>query len=138
MNYDNAKYKASINFEIKTYEIDIAGHVNNLVYVKWLEDLRFRLFERILPIGSLLHLNLYPIVISTNIVYKKQLKLYDKLQGFSWAENIQHNILALKFNFKKLDNICAFAEQRCVLMNLEKGKMDKEKLAAKLIGGVIL
>jgi acyl-CoA thioester hydrolase len=128
MIIEGNKQKASINFEIKTYEIDIAGHVNNIVYVKWLEDLRCKLFEKILPIDNLLYLNLYPVVTSTNIVYKKQLKLSDKPVGSIWIENIQHNMMILKFNFMMGKNICVFAEQKCVLMDIKNGTMDKERL----------
>jgi acyl-CoA thioester hydrolase len=128
MNLDEDKYKASFNIEIKTYEIDAAGHVNNIVYIKWLEDLRCKLFEQILPIDTLLCRDLYPAVISTNITYKKQVKLSDRLAGFIWVENIRHNIMTLKFNFISSGNICAFAEQKCVIMNLEKGTMDKKRL----------
>jgi len=128
MNFKDDKYKTSINFEIKTYEIDVAGHVNNIVYVKWLEDLRLKLFNQILPVDRLLSLNLYPVVTSTKIVYKKQLKLSDKPSGLIWIENIQHDMMILKYNFLKGEVICAFAEQKCVLMNLKKGIMDKEKL----------
>ena len=128
MNLENVMYKASKDFEIKTYEIDVAGHVNNIVYVKWLEDLRNRLFEQILPVDNLLYRNLYPVVTSTNIVYKKQLKLGDRPSGFIWMEDIKHNIMKLKFNFIFNDIICAFAEQKCIIMNLRTGKMFKEKL----------
>jgi acyl-CoA thioester hydrolase len=128
MNYADDKYKTSINLEIKTYEIDIAGHVNNIVYVKWLEDLRYKLFEQILPIDNLLYWNLYPVVTSTNIVYKKQLKLSDKLTGFVWVEDIRHNMMILKFNFVSNDVVCASAEQKCVLLNLIRGIIDKEQL----------
>ncbi len=128
MNFDKEKYKASINFKIKTYEIDLAGHVNNIVYVKWLEDLRCKLFEQILPIDNLLYLNLYPVVTSTNIVYKKQLKLNDNPTGIIRIENIQHNMMVLKFNFLLEGKICAAAEQKCVLMNLKNRTMDKAKL----------
>ncbi len=128
MNFDNDKYKASINFEIKTYEIDIAGHVNNIVYVKWLEDLRCKLFEKILPIDNLLYLNLYPVVTSTNIIYKKQLKLGDRPAGSIWIENIQHSMMILKFNLNLGKDTIAFAEQKCILMNLKNGTMDKERL----------
>jgi|YelNatPaOPRAMG01_1025707.scaffolds.fasta_scaffold01167_11 acyl-CoA thioester hydrolase len=128
MNYADDKYKTSINLEIKTYEIDIAGHVNNIVYVKWLEDLRYKLFEQILPIDNLLYWNLYPVVTSTNIVYKKQLKLSDKLTGFVWVEDIRHNMMILKFNFVSNDVVCASAEQKCVLLNLKRGIIDKEQL----------
>ena len=134
MNFKDAKYKASLNIEIKTYEIDIAGHVNNIVYVKWLEDLRCKLFEQILSIDNLLYWNLYPVVTSTNIVYKTQLKLSDKPLGLIWIENIQHNLMILKFDFLLENKIFAFAEQKCVLLNLKNGTMDKQRL--KSLAGV--
>jgi len=134
MNFKDDKYKTSINFEIKTYEIDVAGHVNNIVYVKWLEDLRFKLFNQILPIDRLLYLDLYPVVTSTKIAYKKQLKLSDKPLGLIWIENIQHDMMVLKYNFMKGKVICSFAEQKCVLINLKKDIMDKEKL--KSLAGI--
>jgi acyl-CoA thioester hydrolase len=128
MNFENANYKTSINFEIKTYEIDVAGHVNNIVYVKWLEDLRCKLFDQILPINNLLLGSLYPVVTSTNIIYKKQLKLGDQPSGFIWVEKIKHNMIMLKFNFIINRSICALAEQKVILMNLKNGTMDKERL----------
>jgi acyl-CoA thioester hydrolase len=135
MDFNNNKYKTAITIEIKTYEIDIAGHVNNIVYIKWLEDLRCKLFKQILPIDNLIYWNLYPAVISTNITYKKQLKLNDRLSGCIWVDNIQHNIMTMKFKFISLENICAFAEQRCVIINLENGTMDRKrfKLLTELV-----
>ncbi len=128
MNFDNEKYKASINFKIKTYEIDAAGHVNNIVYVKWLEDLRCKLFEQILPIDQLLKINLYPVVVSKNIEYKKQLKLNDNPTGIIRIENIPHNMIFFRIDFLLENKICATAFQKCVLMNLKSGTMDKSKL----------
>jgi len=133
MKFDNEKHKTSINFDIKTYDIDIAGHVSNIVYIKWLEVLRFKLFEKFLPIDKLLKEDLYPVVISTNIIYKKQLKLLDNPSGFIWIENIQHNMIFLKFRFMTGNNICAFAEQKCILMNLKKDVMDKVKLKTLVV-----
>ncbi len=128
MNYDNAKYKASISLDIKTYEIDAAGHVNNIVYIKWLEDLRCKLFENIIPIYELLYQNLYPVVTSTNIVYKKQLKINDKPIATIWIDDIQHNIMIMKVNFTIDENLYAIAEQKCVLLNLTENKIDKVQL----------
>ncbi len=42
-----------ITFKIKPYDIDAAGHVNNAVYINWLEDLRVKLFSKIIPLESL-------------------------------------------------------------------------------------
>ncbi len=36
-------HKTELEIEIKTYDIDVAGRVNNIVYVRWIEDLRSRL-----------------------------------------------------------------------------------------------
>lgn len=128
MIFENDKYKVSIDFDIKTYEIDIAQHVNNMVYIKWIEDLRSKLFEKIIPIDDLLQMNLYPVVVSTNIFYKQQIKLGDKLKGIMYIDSIKHNLINLKIHFLNKEKICACAEQRCVLLNLINGKIDKEKL----------
>ena len=127
MNPGNDKYKTSIDFEIKTYDIDVAGHVNNIVYVRWLEDLRNKLFSQLLPIENLFSENLYPVVTSTIINYKKQLKLAENPEGLMNIESVKHNIMELSFSFRSNENICAYGQQKCVLMNLETGLMDKEK-----------
>ena len=128
MNAETNNYQTSIDLEIKTYEIDAAGHVNNIVYIKWLEDLRCRLFSVILPVETLLNDKLYPVVTSTNINYKKQLKLGDKPTGYMQVDYIRHNVMNLKFKFTKDDKTCVYGEQKCVLMNLESGVMDKVRL----------
>jgi acyl-CoA thioester hydrolase len=127
VNPGNDKYKTSIDFEIKTYDIDIAGHVNNIVYVRWLEDLRNKLFSQLLPIENLLSENLYPVVTSTIINYKKQLKLAENLKGLMNIESVKHNLMELSFSFRSDGNICAYGQQKCVLMNLGTGLMDKGK-----------
>jgi acyl-CoA thioester hydrolase len=128
MNSFSDKYQATISFEIKTYEIDIAGHVNNIVYVKWLEDLRNRLFSQVLPVENLLEDKFYPVITSTIIRYKKQLKFGDKPIGTMNIENVKHGLMVLNFRFVNNGNICVYGEQKCVILNLRTGLMDKEKL----------
>ncbi len=36
---------------IRTYDIDFAGIVGNIVYVRWLEDLRLAMMEEAYPIA---------------------------------------------------------------------------------------
>ena len=128
MYASTAEHKTSIDFEVKTYEIDIAGHVNNIVYVKWLEDLRIKLFSQFLPLENLVNEKLYPVVTSTVIHYKKQLKLGDKPCGTMLINFVKHSVMNLKFSIASNGNISAYGEQKCVLMNTETGLMDKEKL----------
>jgi acyl-CoA thioester hydrolase len=128
MNIDSNKYIVSINFEIKTYDIDIAGHVNNIVYVKWLEDLRNKLFLQLLPVRDLLEEKLYPVITSTLINYKKQLKFGDKPIGTMNIEEAKHGMIFLNFRFIDNENICVYGDQKCVILDLKTGLMNKEKL----------
>jgi acyl-CoA thioester hydrolase len=109
--------------EIKTYDIDVAGHVNNIVYIRWLEDLRCKMFASWCPVSELLERNLYPVVASTQIRYRNSLKLTDKLTGVILLESNRHGLVRLKVTFQRDEEIIATAEQNCVLMNLETGKM---------------
>jgi acyl-CoA thioester hydrolase len=128
MKIGNEKYCVSINFSIKTYEIDAAGHVNNIVYLKWFEILRTKLFKDYFNLKFLLSTNLYPVVISANINYKKYLKLFDEPSGFVNLVSNDHGIIKLKFEIRINGKIAASGEQRCVLMDLISGKMVKDKL----------
>ena len=67
--------------DIKSYDIDLAGHVNNIVYVRWLEDLRVALFQKISPLQNLFKEGLYPVVFKLDITYKKALKFNDEVIG---------------------------------------------------------
>lgn len=118
--------------EIKTYDIDIAGHVNNIVYIRWLEDLRTKLFNNYFDLQDLLSNNLYPVVVSTNMNYKKYLKLFDKPVGTMSIECCNHGIIALKMEIKRNREIVALGRQKCVLLNLLTGKIDKEKIKSIL------
>jgi acyl-CoA thioester hydrolase len=112
-----------MKLEVKTYDIDIAGHVNNLVYVRWLEDLRNELFSQIYPLEKLIELNYYPVVISNEMKYKSQIKLFDNPIGKIYLENYSHGVITLKAEINNNQRIAFTAIQKCVLMNLENHKM---------------
>ncbi len=113
------------DFIVTTYDIDIAGHLNNVVYVRWLEDLRRIFFDEHYPVKNLLGHNLYPVIASTNIKYKRQIKLFDTPKGFMWLEKIDRIILKLSAEFTVNGSVAAFAEQKCVIYNLETSQIVK-------------
>ncbi len=129
INSSNEK-SATVNQRliIETYDIDIAGHVNNIVYIRWFEELRTNLFNKYFNLQDLISNSLYPAVISTNIIYRKSLKLFDNPVGFMSLESYNHGVINLKVKIKLGEKIAAFGEQKCVIMNLLTGKMNKEKL----------
>jgi acyl-CoA thioester hydrolase len=118
----NADY-VEINLDVKTYDIDVAGHLNNIAYVRWLEDLRVKLFEKYVPIPDMLKEKEFPIVAETKIEYKHEINLGDKPVGRMWIERIDKVILQLKAEILLNDKIAAKACQKCVIINLKTKQM---------------
>ena len=38
-------FEIALDLPIKTYDIDFAGIVSNIVYIRWLEDLRLKMIN---------------------------------------------------------------------------------------------
>ena len=70
-----------LTFSIKTYDIDFAGIVSNLVYVRWLEDLRLELLTRAYPLDRLVADGLGPVLLETHITYRDALTIHDRPEG---------------------------------------------------------
>jgi acyl-CoA thioester hydrolase len=70
---------------IRTYDIDFAGIVSNIVYIRWLEDLRLAMMEEAYPIARALAEDVAPILLETKIAYERPVTIHDALKGRMWA-----------------------------------------------------
>src|SRR5207247_7596968 len=66
---------------IRTYDIDFAGIVSNIVFIRWLEDLRLGLLEQAYPLVRALAEDVAPILLSTRINYRQPVTIADPLVG---------------------------------------------------------
>jgi acyl-CoA thioester hydrolase len=66
---------------IQTYDIDFAGIVSNIVFVRWLEDLRLGLMEQAYPLIRALAEDVAPILLATRIRYRRPVTIADRLIG---------------------------------------------------------
>jgi acyl-CoA thioester hydrolase len=73
---------------VGTYDIDFAGHVSNIVYLRWFEALRLKIFEKYYPLKQVMDDGYLPIITSHLIEYKRAVKLFDAPHGFMWIESI--------------------------------------------------
>ena len=64
-----------LTFTVKTYDIDFAGHVSNIVYIRWLEDLRFALLEEYYPLADSMESGVAPVLTRTEIDYTSAIRL---------------------------------------------------------------
>lgn len=81
---------------VKTYDIDFAGHVSNIVYLRWMEDLRLAIFDEYFPLAGLMQDGYLPIITESRIQYKKAVDLFDKPVGHMWIARMK----AASFDFE--------------------------------------
>ena len=74
--------------KVSTYDIDYAGHVSNISYFRWLEDMRLLLLDEHFPLQGLMAQGYMPVLAASSIEYKIAINLFDRPEGHMWIEKI--------------------------------------------------
>ncbi|MCB0732617.1 MAG: acyl-CoA thioesterase [Ignavibacteriae bacterium] len=86
--------------QVYTYQIDYVGHMSNIVYIEWMEIGRTKLLEYIgLPLNKLEELGIAPVLVNTEITYKKPLYIYDEAKIEIWVSKLNNASAIMSFNF---------------------------------------
>ncbi|HTX17633.1 MAG TPA: thioesterase family protein [Bacteroidota bacterium] len=109
-------------FRPKTYDIDFAGHVSNIVYIRWLEDLRMAILDAYLPLATLMEKGIAPVVIHTSIDYRKAVRLFDTVKGVMWGSSMESVKGILSAEFSVNETIVASAVQTGLFVRLQGGR----------------
>lgn len=64
---------------VRGYELDSYGHVNNAVYLQYLEQARWEFIRDHELLPRMTQDNLFMVVVDTHIRYMKELVLFDKI-----------------------------------------------------------
>jgi len=73
---------------VRTYDIDFAGIVSNIVFVRWLEDLRLAMLDEAYPIARALAEDTAPILLETRIAYERPVTIHDAVTGRMWVSEM--------------------------------------------------
>ena len=109
-------------FEPKTYDIDYAGIVSNQVYVRWLEDLRYKMIKEYYNWDALSE-DIIPVIIRTEIDYLKSVKLAEIVKGSLWMSRIRGPRYFLKAEMHVDGNLVCKALQQGVFVNGKTGRI---------------
>lgn len=92
--------KIFFDLEIYSYQIDFIGHVNNAVYINWMEIGRTKLLEAVgMPTHEIFKQGFAPVLIQTSITYKSPLYLGERVQVESWLSELRNASATLQFRF---------------------------------------
>jgi acyl-CoA thioester hydrolase len=108
--------------EIKTYDIDFAGIVGNIVYVRWLEDLRLAMMAEVYPLERAVADDVAPVLLETHVAYERPLTLGARVTGRIWATAMTGVRWSIGAEFRFGDAVHARAEQTGLFIRLSTRK----------------
>lgn len=112
------------SFEVEAASIDDNGHVNNVEYVRWMQDVATRHAEAMGSIAALADLNATWVVREHHIKYLKPAFLGDRIGVQTWVENIRKVRSLRRYRFVKLPDCTVLAEgtTNWIFVNTRTGK----------------
>ena len=100
--------KICFEIEVYSFHIDFIGHVNNTIYVQWMEIGRTKLLEAIgMPTHEIFQQGFVPVLVQTNITYKSPLYLGDRVQVELWISELRNASAIMQFRFYNAQGILA-------------------------------
>ncbi|WP_292708926.1 MULTISPECIES: thioesterase family protein [unclassified Nostoc] len=77
-----------LEIPVRTYDIDFMGIVSNIVYIRWLEDLRLKFLDEHWHLNQQIDKGYAPVIAGTEIEYKRPIKIIDQVIGRLWLSNL--------------------------------------------------
>lgn len=110
----------TLALKVMTYDIDFAGIVSNITYVRWLEDLRTALAEQRLSLGDAAARGIAPVLMRTEIDYLAPVRYPDTVEGRMWLGHAGpvRWALAAEFTSRATGQVTARARQTGVFVSL--------------------
>ncbi|MGD1873145.1 MAG: acyl-CoA thioesterase [Mastigocoleus sp.] len=110
--------EVEIVIPVRTYDIDFAGIVSNIVYIRWLEDLRLKILDEYLPLTKELNKGIAPAIYKTEIEYKRPIQLFESVIGQMWMSNLSRVKYTLQAEIIVNNHIAATATQTGVFLSM--------------------
>lgn len=111
-------FEVELAFKVGTYDIDFAGIVSNIVYLRWLEDMRLAMLEAHLPLEDQLAAGTTPVLLSTQIDYVRAIRLFERPRGCMWVADVGRARWTLEAEIMVDDRLAARARQVLALVRL--------------------
>lgn len=115
-------FEVNLDFPIRTYDIDFAGIVSNIVYIRWLEDLRLTILEKYYPLENFLSRGLAPTLVETRIRYILPLHISDQPHAHMWISKMTKLKLVFKAEFYNNEELTTTTEQLGCLVRMSTGR----------------
>jgi YbgC/YbaW family acyl-CoA thioester hydrolase len=127
--------------QVMFFDTDCGGVVSNIAYLRFIEIARTLLAEELgLRLAEMAKTQIYPVVVKTEIDYRRAAKLGDKLVIEAWLDDLQRARFWCAFRITRPadQNVIAECRQMCALIEMPAAKLlplpgdwDKYRVTAK-------
>lgn len=119
-----ARTAMTLPLRIAGYDIDVAGVVNNAVYVRWLEDLRTVFMARWLSFEQSLARGLAPTLVRLEVDYRAALRMGDRAEGELWFREVGRASGLIETEIRRVPDgrTCAHALQTVCFVDQRTGR----------------
>lgn len=113
-----------LEFEVRTYDVDFAGIVSNLVYHRWLEDLRLEVLAQAMSVPELMDAGMVPTLAQTLIDFRAPLRLAERVRGRQAITVVGRTSFVFETEMRRVPDglIIAVARHKVVLVDAGTGQ----------------
>ncbi|WP_099072894.1 acyl-CoA thioesterase [Nostoc linckia] len=115
-------FEVVLAIPVRTYDIDFVGIVSNIVYIRWLEDLRLKFLDEYWELNQQLEQGYAPVLAGTEIEYKRSIKISDRVIGRLWLSNLGRLKWTVKAEILSNEKLAAVATQKGAFISLQNGR----------------
>jgi YbgC/YbaW family acyl-CoA thioester hydrolase len=112
--------------QVMFFDTDCGGVVSNIVYLRFIELARTLLAEKLgLALAEMAETQRYPVVVRTEIDYRRGAKLGDRLVIEGWLDQVEHARFWCAFRITRSNDNALIAEcrQSLALIAMPEGKL---------------
>jgi YbgC/YbaW family acyl-CoA thioester hydrolase len=118
--------RLSIDVQVMFFDTDCAAIVHNLAYLRFIETARTLLAEQLgLNLQDMARTGLYPVLVRTEIDYKRAATLGDKLAIHAWLESVERSRFWCAFEVRRPmdDLLICTARQMLAMVQMPGSKL---------------
>jgi acyl-CoA thioester hydrolase len=112
------RLEVQLPLRVKPYDIDVVGVVSNIVYVRWMEDLRLAMLDAYLPLDEQMADRFVPAILKVEIEYKRAIQIHDEVLGTMWLSGLEKLRFEVSAEFRANGHIAAVGRQEGCFINL--------------------
>ncbi len=118
MNLERPRITTEV--QVMFFDTDCGGVVSNIAYLRFIEIARTLLAEELgLPLAEMAKTQKYPVVVRTEIDYRRAAKLGDRLVIEGWLDDLQRARFFCAFRITRPADGAVIAECRQMLALIE-------------------